>query len=45
MKMLLEYAFKNARTEEEKLEVEYCSLYLRKLNAVQTGIKKSKFEK
>lgn len=39
MKMLLEYAYKNARNDEEKLEVEYCSLYLRKLNAIQTGNK------
>lgn len=38
MKMLLEFAYKNARTDEEKLHVEYYSLYLRKLNAVQTGI-------
>jgi hypothetical protein len=35
--MFLEYAVKNARTPEEKLEVEYYSLYLRKLHAIQVG--------
>ena len=38
MKMFLEYAVKNAKSDEEKLEVEYYTLYLRKLHAIQEGI-------
>jgi hypothetical protein len=38
MKLYLEFAVKNAVTEEEKLDVEYYSLYLRKLTAIQSGI-------
>lgn len=35
--MFLQYAVKNARTKEEKLEVEFFSIYLRKLTALQQG--------
>jgi len=35
--MFLEYAAKNAKTKEEILEVEFFSLYLRKLTALQYG--------
>lgn len=37
MKMFLEYAVKNAKTPEEKLEVEFFMLYLHKLTAIQSG--------
>jgi len=34
----MEYAAKNAKTKEEMLEVDFFSLYLRKLTALQNGI-------
>lgn len=37
MNLFLEYAAKNAKTKEEVLEVEFFSLYLRKLSALQHG--------
>lgn len=37
MQMFLQYAEKNARTKEEKDEVEFYSIYLRKLTALQQG--------
>lgn len=37
MHLFLEYALKNAKTEEEKMEVEYYIAYLEKLDAMQRG--------
>lgn len=38
MNMFLEYAVKNAKTPEEKTQVDFYSVYLRKLTALQQGI-------
>lgn len=37
MELLLEHANLNAKTEYEKMEVEYYKIYLNKLAAVQGG--------
>ncbi len=37
MQIFLEFAVKNAKTKEEMLEVEFYSLYLRKLGDLQQG--------
>ena len=40
MNILLDFAENNAITKEDKDEVKYYKLYLKKLNAVQSGNKK-----
>ena len=37
MKFYLEFANRNAKSDEEKNEVAYYTVYLRKLSAVQSG--------
>jgi len=44
MSKFLDQAAKNAKTDEDKLEVEYYSTYLRKLQAIQEG-NQANFEK